>query len=237
MSEQDTTENCQACGSEHFTSELKSIKLSGLNLGVLSVCESCFSKDKAASSFKGAAEILNDIVKIANSSNDPERRIRAIKALIGEQLAEYFDRTEDYAAIRWAKEVKLRDHFCCDVCFRKGGTLHAHHKNAWASHPSQRYEMDNGVTLCQFHHEDFHKRYGKGKNTARQYEEYRGIARVLFNVVSEKGAAEFAAIKMLQQAERDRAVRDIMADMKERYGNRDGYEDPETVTSTDIIVP
>jgi hypothetical protein len=75
--------NCQACGSEHPETELKLIRLSGFEQ-TIAVCECCLSKT-AEDSFKDAARLLDEIVQIAGtSSGNPERRLRAIKALIGE---------------------------------------------------------------------------------------------------------------------------------------------------------
>lgn len=76
------TINCQACGSECFEHELKTVKLSGFDNSIV-VCDSCMSKT-AEDSFKDAADILKDIVKIAASSKDPEKRLRAIRSLLGE---------------------------------------------------------------------------------------------------------------------------------------------------------
>ena len=75
--------NCQACGAEYLDNQLKTVKLSGFS-SAIAVCESCLSKT-AEDSFKDAAELLNEIVTIARcTSNNPERRIREIKALFGE---------------------------------------------------------------------------------------------------------------------------------------------------------
>jgi ribosome-binding protein aMBF1 (putative translation factor) len=74
--------NCQVCGNEFFENELKTIKLSGFESSIVS-CDSCLAKT-AEDSFKDAADILKDIVKIAASSKDPEKRLRAIRSLLGE---------------------------------------------------------------------------------------------------------------------------------------------------------
>ena len=58
---------------------LKTVQLSGFASTIV-VCENCISKT-AEASFKDAADILKDIVKIAGSTKDPERRLRAIKNL------------------------------------------------------------------------------------------------------------------------------------------------------------
>jgi hypothetical protein len=74
--------NCQACGSEYLNTELKTVKL--FSVGAITVCESCLAKT-AEDSFKDAAELLDEIVLIASAtSGNPERRLQAIKALIGE---------------------------------------------------------------------------------------------------------------------------------------------------------
>lgn len=83
MSDFPKSTNCQACGSEYLETELKTVKLSGFG-GPILVCESCLSQT-AEDSFKGAAELLDEIVLIARAtSGNPERRLRAIKALFGE---------------------------------------------------------------------------------------------------------------------------------------------------------
>jgi hypothetical protein len=74
--------NCQGCGLECFGQDLKTVKLSGFD-GSLVVCDDCLSKTPEAS-FKDAADILKDIVKIAASTKDPEKRLREIKSLLGD---------------------------------------------------------------------------------------------------------------------------------------------------------
>jgi len=75
--------NCQACGSEHLETDLRTIKLDGF-ASTLAVCDSCLRKT-AEASFKDAADILDEIVLIARAtSGNPERRLKEIKALIGE---------------------------------------------------------------------------------------------------------------------------------------------------------
>ena len=74
--------NCQGCGNECLETDLKTVKLSGFYNPIV-VCDICLSKTVEAS-FKDAADILKDIVKIAVSSKDPEKRLRSIKSLLGE---------------------------------------------------------------------------------------------------------------------------------------------------------
>lgn len=74
--------NCQACGAEHFETDLMTVNLS--SLGVIDVCESCATKT-AEVAFASAADLLDEIMLIARASGmNPELRLRQIKSLIGE---------------------------------------------------------------------------------------------------------------------------------------------------------
>lgn len=72
----------------------------------------------------------------------------------------------------WSKEIMKRDDYTCQTCKKRGGELNAHHIYAWNKYPEQRFEIDNGVTLCVDCHKEFHKMYGRGGNTFDQFKEY-----------------------------------------------------------------
>lgn len=59
---------------------------------------------------------------------------------------------------QWVKAVYRRDNFTCQKCGKVGGTLNAHHIKSWAEHPDSRYDLENGVTLCELCHSGFHPR-------------------------------------------------------------------------------
>lgn len=72
---------------------------------------------------------------------------------------------------KWRKAVMGRDRFTCQVCgYNKGGRLVAHHLNGYNWDVKNRTNTNNGVTLCETCHLDFHKEYGFGNNTAVQFE-------------------------------------------------------------------
>lgn len=50
--------------------------------------------------------------------------------------------------------------------------MNAHHLNGWNWCEEGRYDVDNGVTLCESCHLDFHNKYGYGNNTEAQFEQY-----------------------------------------------------------------
>jgi hypothetical protein len=49
----------------------------------------------------------------------------------------------------WRLTVFQRDHYICRNCGAKGGHMIAHHVRDWARYPEDRYDVDNGITLCK----------------------------------------------------------------------------------------
>jgi hypothetical protein len=72
----------------------------------------------------------------------------------------------------WSYDVLAKSNFTCIKCNTRGGSLHAHHKNAFNSFPEQRLDVGNGACLCEICHDEFHVKYGKGNNTKEQFDEW-----------------------------------------------------------------
>mgnify|MGYP002511606325 CR=1 FL=1 len=72
----------------------------------------------------------------------------------------------------WRKKVYERDNYICRCCGKQGGRLNAHHLNGYNWDKDNRYNVDNGVTLCEECHGKFHRIYGYGNNTSEQYQKY-----------------------------------------------------------------
>lgn len=73
-------------------------------------------------------------------------------------------------AKQWMRKIKKRDKFCL-IC-GDDKKLEAHHLESFDLNLEKRYILDNGIVLCNKHHEEFHKKYGYGKNTKEQFDEF-----------------------------------------------------------------
>lgn len=76
----------------------------------------------------------------------------------------------------WRSAVYEKYDFSCDICKNKSSKnnkIVAHHLESYDINEDLRYELQNGVALCERCHVGFHKKYGFGKNTAKQYREYK----------------------------------------------------------------
>jgi len=73
---------------------------------------------------------------------------------------------------KWRNKVYERDNYTCQICHEQGGKLNAHHLYSWDKYEDKRFDIENGITLCEQCHRGFHSSYGYGRNTIIQFEEY-----------------------------------------------------------------
>ena len=64
----------------------------------------------------------------------------------------------------WRNSVFERDNYTCAKCGQIGCSLQAHHILNYASNPESRLDADNGITLCDKCHRDFHGINGHNTN-------------------------------------------------------------------------
>jgi hypothetical protein len=78
---------------------------------------------------------------------------------------------EGYA--EWRDQVYKKDNHTCQCCGDdRGGNLNAHHLDGYNWCIEGRTDVNNGITLCDTCHKEFHSIYGYGDNTKEQYEEF-----------------------------------------------------------------
>jgi len=72
----------------------------------------------------------------------------------------------------WRKSCFERDNFTCQKYGIRGGKLRVHHINNFADFPELRTSIENGITLSDKAHKEFHHIYGYKNNTKEQLNEF-----------------------------------------------------------------
>lgn len=83
--------------------------------------------------------------------------------------------TYDY--LNWRNKVFHRDNYTCQCCGNRSHRnnpvkLNSHHIYNWKDYPELRYELSNGIKLCDKCHFKFHSLYGKSFNNDVQLNEF-----------------------------------------------------------------
>ena len=86
-------------------------------------------------------------------------------------------RYPEYTA--FVKRVLARDNYTCMCCGKSiSGHMLVHHLEGYAQNPDLRCDDENGATLCDMCHCNFHSIYGYGNNTKEQFMEWLGVTQL-----------------------------------------------------------
>lgn len=64
----------------------------------------------------------------------------------------------------WRTQVFKRDNYTCIRCGKHREHLNAHHIKFWSSYPQERFNVQNGQTLCRTCHTEVHQLLKKKQN-------------------------------------------------------------------------
>lgn len=80
---------------------------------------------------------------------------------------------------KWRKKCLARDNFTCQICGKHGGQLNVHHINNFTEFKELRYKTNNGITLCENCHQEFHRIFGQRNNTKEQLEDFKKVKNII----------------------------------------------------------
>ena len=138
-------------------------------IGTIKVCEYCSAEyavkgTKARAFSRACSRSCSGKLRPApmlgkKMSTETKEKMRQAKlGITGEahwNYKGYNNRTERQIAMsqdaykQWRKSVFERDNYMCQGCGIRGGYLEADHIQPWVLFPEQRYQVDNGQTLCR----------------------------------------------------------------------------------------
>lgn len=135
------------------------VRIGQLTTGKTKSC-GCLSRELSSKRMKGENHPMYGIKGSKHHKWNP--------SLTDKERHDKRDTVENYY---FRNSVFERDDYTCVACGNKG-TLNAHHINNYHSDVDNRYNIDNGVTLCDKCHKSFHKKYGNKVNNKSQLEEF-----------------------------------------------------------------
>jgi len=156
---------CEFCGKEFYA--MKS--LIGIRKYCSRFCKGKAQNEKMRGKLNSSLRKMNyggwnKGVKMAPLSKETiEKRTKTIKR---NKLKNGY-RTKEHHRIRtskeyldWRNEIFKRDDYTCQLCQKRGVNLNAHHIEYFNKRLELRFDINNGITLCEECHGDIHHLLG-----------------------------------------------------------------------------
>jgi 5-methylcytosine-specific restriction endonuclease McrA len=102
-----------------------------------------------------------------------EEKIKKQNIKLGVQAGEQTKFPPMIDGKRWCDVIKERDKGTCVICNDKSPIMVAHHLNSLDWDRENKFNLNNGITLCVPCHFKFHKKYGFGRNNIQQFDEFK----------------------------------------------------------------
>ena len=107
-------------------------------------------------------ELITEYVFYNNIPLNTDERIKSMFILIKAKLDKINKSYWNYQGRRsssyksWKKQVLKRDDYTCQKCGTKENLV-VHHKERFSENKELRFDIANGITLCQKCHKEVHK--------------------------------------------------------------------------------
>ncbi len=139
-------------------------------------CQSCANSGKRSHKYKDGlgntnrrsdnhcpecGVIIDDRATFCSSCSKKGKRSHKYKDGLGNLSTNLRHHRRDYIIdyAQWMKDVLERDNYQCQHC-NEIKNLRVHHINAFAKYPELRTQLENGITLCEYHHRQLHQLFG-----------------------------------------------------------------------------
>ena len=146
---------CKKCGKE------LSYKKTSSHL-----CRTCYVKNPFSAWNKGTKGICVAWNKGLKGKQIPWNKNKGTKT----PKDKLIKNSNDYKL--WREAIYKRDDYTCQKCKKRGNRLHPHHIKNFSSNKELRFIIGNGIALCEQHHKEFHKLFGRKNNNRTQIKKY-----------------------------------------------------------------